>query len=94
MFVKAIAIACGFMSVFCMICTWIGALLDSAEWMRFGGGLLVLSAVMLPVGLVMAAVGFVRGNGKSRWRRALDAALMLAAFLLAVLVHVGRTGGV
>lgn len=94
MFARLIVVVCGVLSGFSMLCTWLGSLLDSASWMRFGGGLLVLLAVILPVDLVMAVVGLIRGGRGKRWSYVLDFLLMPAVFIAAVVVHVGLTGGV
>lgn len=90
---KAIAVAYGLLSGLSMLCTWLGGLFDSASWMRFGGGLLVLLAMILPVGLLVAIVGLIRSRGK-RWSYVLAFVLMLAESAMAVVVHVGLTGGV
>ena len=86
--------ACGLVGLVGGGCTWIGGLLESAAWLRFGGYLLVLMSVLVPVGLVAAVVGMIHGGGRNRWLYLLDFALLILEFAAAVLVHVGMTGGV
>lgn len=82
------------MSALSLLCTWIGRLLYSTAWMRFGGWILVLLLYMLPVGLVAAVVGLIRSRGKG-WLSALVAlVLMFCVVFVSIIFHITLSGGV